>query len=56
MHVISQNRLKQFWRNHPNAETSLRYWYKLTTQHRWQSLNDIRQTFPTADLVKNNDN
>ena len=68
MHVISQNRLKQFWRNHPNAEIGLRYWYKLTTQHRWQSFNDVRKgaspefdsgacvarkTFPSADLVKN---
>ncbi|MGL4883902.1 MAG: type II toxin-antitoxin system HigB family toxin [Waterburya sp.] len=53
MHVISQTKLKQFWRNHPNAETSLRYWYKLTTQHRWQDFNDVRQTFPSADVVKN---
>lgn len=53
MYVISQNRLKQFWCNHPNAEMSLRYWYKLTTQHRWQNFNDVRQTFPSADLVKN---
>ncbi len=53
MHVISQNRLRQFWRNHPNAEVSLRYWYKLATQHRWQNFNDVRQTFPSADLVKN---
>lgn len=53
MHVISQTRLKQFWRNHPTAEASLRYWYKLTTQHRWQSFSDVCQTFPRADKVKN---
>ena len=53
MHVISMKKLKQFWLNHPNAEVSLRYWYKLTTQHKWQSFNDICQTFPSASQVKN---
>ena len=53
MHVISIRKLKQFWLNHPTAEVSLKYWYKLTTQHRWQCFNDIRQTFPSADKVKN---
>jgi mRNA interferase HigB len=53
MHVISYSRLKQFWRNHPSAEVSLRYWYKLTTKQQWQSFNDICQTFPSADRVKN---
>ncbi len=37
----------------PIQETGIRYWYKLTTQHRWKSFNDIVPTFPTADRVKN---
>ncbi len=53
MHVISLTKLKQFWRIHPTAETSLRSWYKLTSVHRWQSFNDVRQVFPSADKVKN---
>ncbi|MDJ0689803.1 MAG: type II toxin-antitoxin system HigB family toxin [Xenococcaceae cyanobacterium MO_188.B32] len=53
MHVVSQSKLKQFWRNHPNSEASLRFWYKLTTQNQWQNLSVLRQIFPSADLVKN---
>ncbi len=53
MHVISLTKLKQFWRNNPNAEAGLQYWYKLTCQHQWQSFNDLRQTFPSADFVNN---
>lgn len=53
MHVISLKKLKQFWQSHPTAEVSLRYWYKLTTVHEWHCFNDIVQTFPSADRVKN---
>ncbi len=53
MHVISIKKLKQFWQIHPTAEGSLRYWYKTTTQHEWQCFNDVCQTFPSADRVKN---
>ena len=53
MHVISFKKLKQFWQSHPDAEVSLRYWHKLTTVHKWQSFNDIVQTFSRADKVKN---
>ncbi len=53
MHVISLKKLRQFWQSHPTAEASLRYWYKLTTVDKWQCFNDIVQTFPSADRVKN---
>ena len=53
MHVISFRKLKQFWQSHPTAEVSLRYWYKLTVAHKWQCFNDVLQTFPSADKVKN---
>ena len=53
MHVISIKRLRQFWFNHPKAEVSLRYWYKITTQHQWKCFNDICQTFSSASKVKN---
>lgn len=53
MHVISLSKLKQFWQKHPNSAAGLQYWYKLTTVHKWQSFNEVRQTFPSADLVGN---
>ncbi len=51
MHIISKTALRIFWEKHPNAETALRYWYKLTSQSRWSHFDDVRQTFPSADNV-----
>ncbi|MFH7030184.1 MAG: type II toxin-antitoxin system HigB family toxin [Heteroscytonema crispum UTEX LB 1556] len=53
MHVISRSRLVEFWEKHPNAETSLRSWYKITSLAEWQSFVDLRQVFPSADQVSN---
>lgn len=51
MRVISVKALKEFWAKHPEAETSLRYWYKITSNSQWKHIEDVRQTFPHADLV-----
>ncbi len=53
MHVITPVRLKKFWEKHPNAETSLRLWYKLTSLAQWQNFVELRQVFPSADQVEN---
>jgi mRNA interferase HigB len=51
MHVISFRRLKEFWTKHPQAENALRAWHQVAERARWQNLNEIRATFPTADGV-----
>ncbi len=53
MHIISQSTLKIFWKIHPQSEVGLRYWYKLANEDKWQSFDDIRKIFPSADLVSN---
>lgn len=53
MHVISRVRLKEFWEKHPNVETSLRLWYKLTSLAQWQNFVELRLVFPSADQVEN---
>ena len=53
MHIITRSRLTEFWKKHPDAETSLRLWYKLTSLAQWQSFVELRQLFPSADLVGN---
>lgn len=53
MHIISRSKLVEFWEKHPNAETSLRLWYKLTSLAQWQNFVELRQVFPSADLVSN---
>jgi mRNA interferase HigB len=53
MHIITRVRLKEFWEKHPNAEISLRLWYKLTSLAQWQNFVELRQVFPSADQVEN---
>ncbi len=53
MHLITRSTLTQFWEKHPNAETSLRTWYKLTTWAQWQNFAELHQAFPSADQVGN---
>ncbi|QOV92447.1 type II toxin-antitoxin system HigB family toxin [Humisphaera borealis] len=51
MRVISRRRLREFWDRHPPAEQSLKNWYALTRKAQWQSIADVRRTFPHADAV-----
>jgi len=53
MHVITRSRLIEFWQKHPNAKPSLQVWYKLTASARWQNLVEVKEVFPSADLVGN---
>lgn len=50
--VISLKRLREFWEEHPDAETPLRDWYKVARQADWNSIQDVRETYPAADAVK----
>ena len=52
MHVVSMKRLREFWTQHPDAEVSLRRWYRLATKRRWENLAQVREDFPHADPVR----
>lgn len=53
MRVISRRKLREFWEKHDDAQTSLLLWYQRTTDAQWQNLADVRQVFPSADIVGN---
>jgi mRNA interferase HigB len=53
MHVISQSALRKFWEKYPDAETSLRSWYKLATTAEWSNLAEVKAVFSSADKVDN---
>ena len=52
MNVITRRRLLDFANRHPDASESLDRWYRVAHAARWQSLDDLRQTFPHADLAR----
>ncbi len=54
MHIIARPELMKFWKKHPDAETPLKFWFKKVKQAKWDTLNDLKKDFPTADYVGNN--
>lgn len=53
MRVISRKALREFWEIHAAAQTGLLLWYQRITEGNFQTFNDLRQVFPSADRVNN---
>ncbi|WP_375509912.1 type II toxin-antitoxin system HigB family toxin [uncultured Nostoc sp.] len=51
MHIISTTALKLFYQKYPDAESSLRGWYKVAKLARWQNIVEVSQAFNSADPV-----
>lgn len=51
MRVISRRRLREFWARHADAETALRAWYAVAKRVRWTNLDEIQQTYSSAEAV-----
>jgi len=52
VHIISRKALIQFWEKHPDSKTALARWFKVMKTTEFQSFNDIRTVFPSADMVQ----
>ena len=50
--VISLKMLRAFWQRYPDAESPLRYWFKIVQGADWGSLAQVRRTFRSADPVR----
>jgi mRNA interferase HigB len=51
MNVISLKRIREFSLAHRDAEPSLMAWYKTAKRTNWQNLAELKQVYPSADLV-----
>ena len=51
MRIISLRRLREFWARHPDAEGSLRSWYRVVKQAHWQRFTEVRALYGSADQV-----
>ena len=50
--IIAKKTLRDFWENHADAEKYLKTWYETAKNSNWNSLNDIKQTFINASVLK----
>lgn len=53
MRVITRRRIIEFREKHPSSRNSLDSWYKIISKYDYNSFNELRKTFPSADLVDN---
>ncbi len=51
MHVIGRKALRQFWEKHPKSKGALASWFRIRDKTDYDSFNELRETFPSADKV-----
>jgi mRNA interferase HigB len=51
VNVISKAHLRELIEKHPQAEGALLAWHKITRAANWTRLSDVRQQFPSADMI-----
>ncbi len=54
MIIVTYKRILDFSKKHSDAENPLNFWYHTTSAKKWNTINDIRQTFNSVDYVGNN--
>jgi len=51
VHIISRKKLLEFSQEHADAFTPLDDWYRIAKSAIWQSIVEVRESFPHADIV-----
>jgi len=51
VHVISRKRLLEAAKRHSDLSAPLDVWYRVAKKAEWNSLDEVRRTFPSADAV-----
>lgn len=52
--IIAKKTLREFWEKHADTEQYLKTWYETAKTSHWVSPNDIKETYATASILKNN--
>ena len=52
MRIISYKAIRDFAKQHADARVPLDVWYEIAAAGRWQSIADVRRSFPHADAAK----
>lgn len=53
MRIISRRSLREFWEKHSTAKNGLILWYDRILKSNFTNFAELRQRFPSADLVGN---
>jgi mRNA interferase HigB len=53
MHLIAISKLRQAAARFPDVAVQIEDWYRIVTSARWQNLEEVRQTYTSAEAVGN---
>lgn len=51
--IFSKSTLREYWEKHPETEQYLKTWYDTAMNANWKHPNDVKQTYATASILKN---
>lgn len=54
MRVIAKRTLRDFWEKHADCEEKLKSWYRETEKSKWKNINDLKNGYPSASILKEN--
>ncbi|MCF8297866.1 MAG: type II toxin-antitoxin system HigB family toxin [Saprospiraceae bacterium] len=54
MRIFTKRTLQEYWKKHPACELQLLTWYKVVKNINWNSFDEIKTLFGSADYVGNN--
>lgn len=54
MKIFSRGTLRDFWQKHGDCELQLKTWYRETEKFNWNSINEIKNEYPNASILKGN--
>lgn len=51
--IIAKSTLREFWQKHTDSEQYLKTWYDTAKGSKWSTPNDVKQTYISASILKN---
>lgn len=51
MHIITRKRIQEFVVKYPDSQPSLENWYRIVKETEYDSFNEVKQHFRSADYV-----
>jgi len=52
--IFAKSTLREFWEKCPDTEQYLKTWYDTAINADWRTPADVKQTYSTASILKNN--
>ena len=52
--IFAKSTLREFWEKFPDTEQYLKTWYDTAINADWRTPVDVKQTYSTASILKNN--